>query len=403
METIIARQPIFNFNKRLHAYELLYRGVKSLSLDAIGGDRATTSLLSSAFLTEGIEKISHDKPCFINFTEKLLVDNIVANFPKTKVVVEILEDVKPTKEVIAACRELKKAGYTLALDDFIFDPILYPLIELADIVKFDLRLTPVEMLHKALHYIKHYDVKLLAEKVETHDEFNKAVKLGFTYFQGYFFAKPEVMRIRELASSELHLLSLLAEINKSEISTKKLTDIIASDVSLSYKLLKYINSAYFYLVKEVESVQHAISYLGTAEIRRFVSLAIISKLSTKKTPELMKLATIRAKFCEQLGLNSDWMTNPEELFLLGLFSLLHAMLDTSMDAIVENLPLTDELKLALTGKESPLSPFLTTAICYEKGRQEEYSHIIKRIEVEASEIPRLYIDAVQYADTIALL
>ncbi|MFT5726867.1 MAG: c-di-GMP-related signal transduction protein [Desulforhopalus sp.] len=403
METIIARQPIFNHNKRLFAYELLYRGIKSLSLENIGGERATTSLLTSAFLTEGLEKISSNKPCFINFTEELLTGNIVENFPKNKIIIEILEDVTPTPEVIAACKHLKQQGYILALDDFIFDRKLYPLIELADIIKFDVLLTPVDTIHKALHYISHYDIELLAEKVETHEEFTKAVKLGFTYFQGYFFAKPEVMRIKELATSQVHLLSLVAEINRREISTEKLTQIITADVSLSYKLLRYINSAYFYLIKEVKSITHAITYLGENEIRRFVTLVAISELASHKPPELIKLATIRAKFCEQLGLNSDWLTNPDELFLLGLFSLLDAMLDTPMEKITEGLPITEEVKLALNSQSGPLSAFLTTVISYEKGEHETYNQSLKHIEVDKQDLHVIYLDAVGYADNLVSL
>lgn len=403
METIIARQPIFNHNKRLFAYELLYRGTKNLSLDNIGGERATTSLLTGAFLTEGLEKISGNKPCFINFTEDLLTGNIVENFPKNKIIIEILEDVTPTAEVIAACKYLKQQGYILALDDFVFNRKLYPLIELADIIKFDVLLTPVDTIHKALHYLSHYDIELLAEKVETHEEFTKALKLGFTYFQGYFFAKPEVMRIKELATSQVHLLSLVAEINKRDISTKKLTQIITADVSLSYKLLRYINSAYFYLIREVKSITHAITYLGEDEVRRFVTLVAISELASHKPPELIKLATIRAKFCEQLGLNSGWMTNPDELFLLGLFSLLDAMLDAPMEKITEGLPITEEVKLALNSQSGPLSPFLTTVIAYEKGEQEKYLKSLKHLEIDKQDMHMLYLDAVAYADNWANL
>ena len=403
METIIARQPIFNHNKRLFAYELLYRGTKNLSLDNIGGERATTSLLTSAFLTEGLEKISGNKPCFINFTEELLTGNIVENFPKNKIIIEILEDVIPTPEVIAACKHLKQQGYILALDDFVFNRKLYPLIELADIIKFDFLLTPVDTVHKALHYLSHYDIELLAEKVETHEEFTKALKLGFTYFQGYFFAKPEVMRIKELATSQVHLLSLVAEINKRDISTKRLTQIITADVSLSYKLLRYINSAYFYLIKKIESITHAITYLGEDEIRRFVTLVAISELASHKPPELIKLATIRAKFCEQLGLHSGWMTNPDELFLLGLFSLLDAMLDTPMEKITAGLPITEEVKLALNSQNGPLSAFLTTVIAYEKGEQEEYLKSLKHLEIDKQDMHMLYLDAVAYADNWASL
>ena len=400
METIIARQPIFNFNRRLFAYELLYRGVKNLSLINIGGERATTSLLTGAFLTEGLQKISNNKPCFINFTEELLLTDIVGNFSKNKIIIEILEDVRPTDEVINACKKIKKEGYILALDDFIFHQKLSPLIELADIIKFDIQLTPVNTIHKALHYLSRYDIELLAEKVETHEEFRKAVKLGFTYFQGYFFAKPEVIRIKELETSHLHLLTLIAEISKKETSMSKLTQIITADVSLSYKLLRYINSAYFYLIKRVESITHAITYLGEDEIRRFVTLVAISELASKRPREIIRLVTIRAKFCEKLGLHSGWLTNPEELFLLGLFSLLDAMLESPIEIILEKVPVSDEIKQALIFQTGPLAPFLKTVVHYEKGQHESYLQTLQQLDINTKDIHKLYLDATAYADNL---
>jgi EAL and modified HD-GYP domain-containing signal transduction protein len=401
METIIARQPIFNFNRRLFAYELLYRGVKNLSLTNIGGERATTALLTGAFLTEGLQKISNNKPCFINFTEELLLTDIVGNFSKNKIIIEILEDVRPTAEVINACRKIKKEGYILALDDFVFHQKLSPLIELADIIKFDIQLTPVDTIHKALHYLSRYDIELLAEKVETHEEFKKAVKLGFTYFQGYFLEKPEILRIKELEASHVHLLTLIAEISKREISIGKLTQIITADVSLSYKLLRYINSAYFYLIKRVESITHAITYLGEDELRRFVTLVAISELASKRPKEIIRLVTIRAKFCEQLGLHSGWLTNPDELFLLGLFSLLDAMLESPMEVILEKVPVSDEIKQALNSQTGPLAPFLKTAVHYEKGQHESYLQTLEQLDIDTKDIHKLYLDAVAYADNLA--
>ncbi len=233
METIIARQPIFNEKRHLFAYELLYRGAEALSLDDVGGNRATSSLITSSFLTEGLERISGNKPCFVNFTEELLLENIVESFPIKSIVVEILEDVHPTDEVIVACKELKQLGYILALDDFVYHKNFTPLIELADIIKIDFRLTPIDEIRTTLDCLSRHNVDYLAEKVETHGEFAEARQLGFKYFQGYFFAKPEEMRIKEMGTSKITLLNLLSEINKPSFSSKKMTAMISADVSLS--------------------------------------------------------------------------------------------------------------------------------------------------------------------------
>jgi EAL and modified HD-GYP domain-containing signal transduction protein len=398
LETIIARQPIFDGKGRLFAYELLYRGADMLSLANIGGDRATSSLLTSSFITEGLEKISGNKPCFVNFTQELLLENLVESFPKNTIVVEILEDVQPTSEIIAVCRELKELGYILALDDFVYHKKFIPLIELANIIKIDFRHTPIDQRESILNFLAPYKTALLAEKVETHEEFAEACKLGFKYFQGYFFARPEEMRIKELATSKLTLLMLLFEINKKSVSAKKMTEIISADVSLSYRLLRYINSAYFYLIKEIQSISYAVTYLGENEIRRFVTLAVISEISSNKPAELVRLAAVRAKFCEQLGQACPRQTKPNELFMLGLFSLLHAMLDTPIDEILSKIPVSDDIKQALSHRAGPLSGFLQIVLAYERGNSEECFLTLKSLRIPEKQLYPSYLSSLKFAD-----
>jgi len=403
METLIARQPIFNQHKRIYAYELLYRGADALSLAQVGGSRATSSLLTSSYLTEGLEKISNNKPCFINFTEELLLKDIAANFPNNKIVVEILEDVPPTPEVVAACQQLKKDGYVLALDDFVFAQNLTPLIELADIIKFDFLLTPIKEIREALGKLAGYNIVFLAEKVETHAEFAQALDMGFSYFQGYFFAKPEAIRIKEMASSKLTILQLLAEINSQEIMIDRVTAIIAGDVALSYKLLRYINSAYFGLANKVESIPRAVTMLGLNEVRRFVTLAAISEISTAKPTELVRLAAIRAKFCEQLGTASPLNGNPQELFLLGLLSLLEAMLDTPISAVLDRLPLSDPIRQALTDGSGELACFLQAVLAYEKQEGCDCVGTLATLQIPEAEAFPLYLNSLEYADAFVNL
>lgn len=403
METIIARQPIFNQKKQVFAYELLYRGSEEMSLDNIGGERATSSLLTSSFLTEGIDLISGNKPCFINFTEDLLLENVAATFPQTNIVIEILEDVNPTPEIVNACKQLKKAGYTLALDDFIFDKKFYPLVELADIIKFDFRLTPVEEIELALKNLASYKLVYLAEKVETNEEFEKALAMGFTYFQGYFFAKPEVMRIKEVATPKVNLLLLISEISKKETSPEKMVEIIATDVSLSYKLLRYLNSSYFSLVNDIESISHAVSYLGEEEIQRFVTLVAISEIASDKPLELVRLASVRAKFCEELGDKNPQRHNINELFMLGLFSLLHTMFNMTMEEVLGKIPLSDNLRSALIQRSGPLSIFLETAIAYEKGDTDTVVTCATRLNIETHELYPIYLSAIRFGDSFANL
>ncbi len=402
METIIARQPIFNAKRHLFAYELLYRGDEALSLMNVGGDRATSSLLISSYLTEGLEKISGNKPCFVNFTEELLLENIAESFPNNNIVVEILEDVKPTDTVISACKKLKSLGYILALDDFVYHKSLLPLIELADIVKIDFCISSMKDIHNTLENLAKYKIDFLAEKVETHDQFEDGRKLGFKYFQGYFFARPEEVRIKELSTSKITLLSLLTEINQKQFSAEKFIAIISADVSLSYRLLRYINSAYFYLLTKITSISYAVTYLGENEIRRFVTLAVIAEISSKKPAELVRLAAVRAKFCEKLGLESPRQRNPNELFLLGLLSLLHAMLDAPIADILSKIPVSDNIKRALIAGTG-LSIYLETVIAYERGNREECFRALEQLKIPKEKIYPMYLASLQYADSFVNL
>jgi len=404
MDILIARQPILTSNQRLFAYELLFRGTEGHDHSNLDGNRATTSLLSAAFLTEGIERISKFKPCFINFTTTLLAKNLPASFPSSKVVVEILEDVDPTPEVIATCRALSKQGYTLALDDFVYEHNLDPLIELADIIKIDIISTPLDTIHKTMYRLSRYPkIKFLAEKVETQAEFTKALKMGFTYFQGYFFSKPEVMRIKELTAAKINLLHLLAEVTSGATSVSRLTDIITHDVAISYKLLRFLNSAWFYRLEKIESISHAITYLGEKELRRFLMLMILADKASGKPQELMRLAIVRAKFCELLGTTGKTPANPDQqndLFLLGLFSLLDAMLDASMESLMKELPIPDSIKMALVDHEGFLAPYLNAVITYEKKAARECVQALKEIGIPPKGVYELYLQSLEFAQVL---
>ncbi len=398
MEQIIARQPIFNAHRRLYAYELLYRGAAERELGLVSGEQATTNLLTSAFLTKDIEDISGHRPCFINFTQALLERNLPAAFPKNRLVIEILEGVDPSKRVLAVCRNLREMGYHIALDDFVYHRSLEPLLELAHIVKIDVRLTPLNTLMRTLKHLARHKVKLLAEKVETQEEFEKAVKLGFTYFQGYFFCKPEKIRVRELSSVKVNLMRLLAEVVKKNTDIDRLREIISTDVAVTYKLMRFLNSAYFYTLEEITSVEHAIAYLGERELRRFVMLIIVSDLTTEKPEELVRLALVRAKFVELLSGKIGFSSRDSaELFVVGLFSLLDAMLDIPMQEIVEKLPLGEAVKASLLGGENKYTPFIGLSLAIERNHRKNITISLERMGLELKHAHECYVEAVKYA------
>lgn len=399
MDQFIARQPILDINKRLYGYELLYRGAPGKLLGQVSGEQATASLLSSAFLTGDIEVISNNRLCFINFTRELLENNLPFSFPKTKVVVEILENVEPTPQVISVCRRLKESGYTLALDDFVYSRKFDPLLELVKIVKIDIRLTPLNTLIRTINHLKYHNVKLLAEKVESEEEFVLANRMGFSYFQGYFFCKPQSIRIKEISSVKVNLIRLLAEVTKKEIELERLREIIASDVAITYKLLRFLNSAYYYLLQKVKSVRHGVALLGEKELRNFCMLVIISELASDKPDELVRLVLVRAKLCEVLG-KSVGISESEclNLYMIGLFSLLDAMLDCPMSEILDKLPINAVVKESLLGKKNGYTDFLCLSQAFEKNQKDECLLLQKKLSLTAEQVQACYLEAVKYAN-----
>ncbi len=398
MEQYIARQPILNVHKKLFGYELLYVGAHDYTLPNVSGDRATTSVLSSTFLTADVTEISSHRPCFINFTQQLLEKNIPASFPRSQIIVEILEDVQPTKKVVTVCRQLHEAGYRIALDDFVFDKKFHPLLELAHIVKIDVRLTPLDTIFRTLKQLSRYNVKLLAEKVETTEEFERANRMGFSYFQGYFFSKPEKIEITEMSAAKINLVRLLAELSSKKTTFSKLNKIIVNDIAISYKILRFLNSAYFYRLQKIESVKHAIAYLGEKELRRFLLLVVISEISSDHPRELIRLVLVRAKFCELLGEASPHKNNSNELFMLGLFSALDTMLKAPMKKVMEKLPLNSVVKEALMRGSGIYAKFLKTAIAFERTQNATILHYIEELQIRKETIQENYINALKYAN-----
>lgn len=363
----------------------------------LDGETATTSLLSSSFFTVGIEQISGGKIVFINFTEELLLSGTPAMFPAKKIMVEILEDVNPTQEVIAACKEIVDEGYDLALDDFVFSEEWRPLVDVAKIIKIDFMLTSMDEIKKIVATVKPYNCQLLAEKIETHEEFQQALDMGFVYFQGYFFAKPEILKNKDIPSSQLILLQLLTEINRAEFDIDNLERLINQDVSISFKLLKYLNSAFFYRLTPISSIRQAIAFLGERGVRQFVSLITTSKLAESKPSELIRTSIIRARMSELIAENIG-KKNSSDYFMMGLFSLIDAMLDNSMEYLMEQLPLTESVKNALCKKQGGMYSFLHAIEVYEAGDWTEFEHIIPSIGVDPNKLPAFYLDAVGWAD-----
>ena len=368
-EAFIGRQAILDQQKKVYAYEILFRsGLKNAFDPNLDGNVATQSVMVNAMLDFGMNKLVSDKRAFINFTEQNLLNRAPKLLPSENVVVEILETVQPTPEILQVVQELKEAGYKIALDDFVLMPGYEPLINMADIIKVDFRITTDPEERKNLREILPKHVRLLAEKIETEEEFQQALDFGYVLFQGYFFCKPAVLHQKRLTSNALSKMRLLREINRQNIDFSSITGVISSDTNLVHKLLTYINSAGVGLNNHVSNLKQATVLLGASGVRRWVTLVSLQTFSEDKPPELFTPSLLRAKFCEIIagelkrpGLTSD------TAFLLGMFSLLDVLLSLPMDDVLKEVSLSDELSDALRGKDNDLRRLLDLVVAYEKG------------------------------------
>ena len=401
MDIFVARQPIFRKNRSLLGYELLFRDGLTNAFPDIDGSEATSRVLSNSFFSMGIEQVSGDGRAFVNFTRDLLVERVPMMFPRERVVVEILEDIEPDDEVVEACREMAENGYVIALDDFLFRPEMAGLIQTAGIIKFDLMATPLDTLEPLLRKLSGNGIEFLAEKVETHEEFDRAMEMGFTYFQGYFFSRPEILQGRDVSAPRMNLLELMAEANRNDVAFRKLEEIIERDVAISYKLLRYINSAYFRRVSEVTSIRQAIVLMGERGIRRFLSLIAMASLASDKPDELVRASIVRARFCETLGDIGPPGADRAELFTLGLFSLIDAIMDDAMASLMERLPLSGAIKEALIQRDGPLAPYLGLLESYERGCWGGVSEAAARLDLEQERLPGCFLESLTWADNLS--
>jgi len=287
MEVFVATQPIFDIKEKIVAYELLFRSNSDNCYNGMDGDDATSNVIANSFAIIGLEKLTFGKRAFINFTESLLLNETPLLLNKDEIVVEILENIKPTEEIINTCKRLKALGYVLALDDFVFVSEYEPLMEIADIIKVDFIITKGRERGDIIKRSKNKKTEFLAEKVETLEEYEEAVKLGYSYFQGYFFSKPTVFKGKDIPSNITNKFNLLNAINEENFNIKKIENIIKIDVSFSYKLLKYINSASFGFKAEINSIKQALVLLGKEELTKWISIAIINTIGENKNEAIV--------------------------------------------------------------------------------------------------------------------
>lgn len=397
MDVYLARQPIFNKNKKLFGYELLYRNSQVNSFHCSDGDKASSDVMMNSFHLMGIENITGGKKAFINFTDQLLKDGVATLFPKNDLVIEILETVQPCAEIVSSCCELKNKGYTLALDDFVFSPEYLPLVAMADIIKIDFLSTPPHLLESLVKSLKNKNLKFLAEKIETNEDFEKAKKWGYSLFQGYFFSKPIIMSVHDVSPLKLNYLQLIQKANASEFNFEQITDIVSKDLSLSYKLLRMVNSAAFGFRKRIKSVRQALVLLGSEEIRKWVSLIAIRGIGDDHPEEIITTSLVRARFLEQLSVAYNKSTKHDECFLTGLFSTLDVLMNRPMAEILKEIAITDNIVEALIHYGGRMGHAYSLILAYEKADWNKVTALCEALGFDCSQITDIYVKALNWS------
>lgn len=400
MYSYVARQAILDRDKELFGYELLFRNGKNNCYPDVEPDEATSKLLVENHLSLGIDEITDSNRAFINFYEDTLLYRFPTSLDPEITVIEILEYVPISEELLDACKSIKEQGYTIALDDHDFDPKWDVFLPYTDIIKIDVRDHSVDTIRTNIQKYIDAGTTLVAEKVETMEEFEIFSDMGFHLFQGYFFSKPEIVKTRKIPPSKLNLIQLIGASASKEMNFDDVNSIIERDVSLSYKLLRFINSPLNNKSNKIGSLHHALVYMGELELKKFISLMSLANMGDSKPSELMVLCLSRAKFCELIARFRREDENPPKGFLTGLFSMMDAVLDDRMESLVERLPLLPEIKTALTQRKGSLGWYLVLVELYEKGDWKKVNKIAERLKIPVETMDEFYTESVQWSNKL---
>jgi len=392
----VARQPILDLRGRVHGYELLFRAGPEAAFRG-DGNQATRTMLDNAVIF-GLEKLTGGVPAFVNCTQETLTGDLVHVLPAGMAVLEILESVEPTPGLIDACRKLKASGFRLALDDFTWKKDFDPLVELADYVKVDFIQSGVQERKSLLRRLSGATVALIAEKIETQEEYKQACQEGFRLFQGYYFCRPVLLKGSKIPANRLFQIEILQLLRSDVIDLRKLTQLMKRDASLTYRLLRLVNSPMCAIRQEVRSIQAALLAVGEDTFRRIATLAIASEFNAGQPAEILRMAFVRGRFCELAA--GQCALDATEQYLLGMLSLLPAMLRLPMNELVAALPLRREICEALQGISNSERTLLQWLEFYELGDWDACDTADRADGLNQAQLLRCYAEAVIWAEDV---
>jgi EAL and modified HD-GYP domain-containing signal transduction protein len=392
----VARQPILDLRGRVHGYELLFRAGPEASFRG-DGNMATRTMLDNAVIF-GLEKLTGGVPAFVNCTQETLTENLVHVLPAGMAVLEILESVNPTPGLIEACRKLKASGFRLALDDFTWKKDFDPLVELADYIKVDFLQSGAPERQSLLRRLSGVTVALIAEKIETQEDYWQACQEGFGLFQGYYFCRPVLLKGSKIPANRLFQIEILQLLRSDVIDLRKLTQLMKRDASLTYRLLRLVNSPMCAIRQEVRSIQAALLAVGEDTFRRIATLAIATEFNAGQPAEILRIAFVRGRFCElAAGLCA---LDSTEQYLLGMLSLLPAMLRLPMEELAPALPMRQEICEALQGRANSERILLQWLESYELGDWAACDAADQANGLKQEQMIRCYAEALIWAEAV---
>ena len=394
-----ARQPILDLNKKLYGYELLFRDSLDNVFPDIDGDEATSKMIEASKFNMGISEFTNNKLAFINFTLETLIQGYPEMLTNEEVVIEVLETIKPGKRLLGLCKDLHSKDYIIALDDYEHQNVWVHFFPFIKIIKVDFQKHNLQSIKTIIDAVKNYPhIDLLAEKVETYQEYEQAQQLGFKFFQGYYFARPEMVKTKNLSPSQISMAELLYETSKKELDLTRITKVFERDVSLSYKLLRYANSASFKRRSEVSTIKQALVILGSSELKRFLGLMFAVTANPDKPTELIKLAMVRAKFCELVTSDMGVKFDISTAFLTGLLSMIDAILDEDLASVLAKLPLSAEIKDPLLTRKGFMAAIIILAELIEHAQWDKTDIVMEKLKLDKEKAVKHYNEALAWAD-----
>ena len=399
----VARQPILDNQNRTYGYELLFRSGADKNVATITDqDHATLSVATSGFI-KSQENLDQSKKIFINFTENLILEKAPRGLPPGVTVIEILEDIVPTQELIDEIISLKDEGYIVAVDDFEGSDVQAAFLDIADIIKVDILNKSEDEILEIYDKIRDKKALKLAEKVDSLEMYNFLKKLGFDLYQGFYFAKPENLTGKKLRSGQMSKLRILNVINDPDLDPKKLIDIIVVDPGITYQLLRFINSAAFGLSTKIESVNHAVSLLGMKQLKYWIRMAVMSELmGDDQPPELYLMSLHRGRLLEELA--NDGMIkgiSPDTMFLFGMLSLIDVMLGVPLKEVLDELPLSEDLIEGYRNETSYFNKYLQLVKALEMADTEYLQMICMALSIPERMVAEASVRATSWTNTVA--